>query len=68
MSASKVHGRFIDKLNLLSDDKLKDSRLKICDECHSKAMRLGEKFCNECNCFLKFKIALKEAKCPLEKW
>ena len=24
----------IDKFNLLSDDKLKDTRLKICDECH----------------------------------
>ena len=58
----------IDKFNLLSDDKLQDTRLKICDECHLKTMRLGERHCAECNCFLKYKVKLKKATCPLEKW
>ena len=58
----------IDKFNLLSDDKLKDTRLKICDEWHLKIMKVGERVCTECNCFLKYKTMFNKATCPLEKW
>ena len=60
--------KIIDKFNLLLSDEEKKSRMKICDACEFEIMKLGEKMCSKCSCFLKYKVMLKPTGCPIEKW
>ena len=58
----------IDKFGVFSTEEEQENRIAICDECHLKIMKVGERVCTECNCFLKYKTMFKKATCPLEKW
>lgn len=40
-------------------------RWNVCKEC-PELMLTGQ--CKQCGCFMKMKIKLKEATCPLQKW
>lgn len=41
-------------------------RYAICEQCPS--LTSTTKQCKECGCFMKMKVKLKEAVCPLGKW
>jgi len=42
------------------------SRYSICEQCPS-LLKLTHQ-CKECGCFMKMKVKLKQAVCPLGKW
>jgi hypothetical protein len=42
------------------------SRLGICEKCPSLLGLTHQ--CKECGCFMKIKVKLKKAECPLGKW
>ena len=42
------------------------NRWSICEECPRLLKATGQ--CKECGCFMKLKVKLKEAVCPIEKW
>lgn len=41
-------------------------RLNICNNCDRLIKVTAQ--CKECGCFMRMKVKLKEAKCPLNKW
>ncbi len=41
-------------------------RLKICDDCPSLSANKNK--CNECGCYLSYKVMLDSTKCPKQKW
>jgi hypothetical protein len=41
-------------------------RIKTCAECPSLIKSVT--ICRECNCFMKLKVKIPTAKCPLGKW
>ena len=41
-------------------------RMSVCEECPS-LLKLTHQ-CKECGCFMKLKVKLANAKCPLGKW
>jgi hypothetical protein len=41
-------------------------RLDICEECPSLLKMTHQ--CKECGCFMKLKVKLEKASCPLGKW
>lgn len=43
-----------------------NARLEICEACPS-LLKLTHQ-CKECGCFMKLKVKLAEATCPLGKW
>lgn len=47
-------------------EELAESRLKICQSC--KAFRPLTQTCKKCGCFMKMKVQLEKAYCPLDKW
>jgi Cu2+-containing amine oxidase len=49
-----------------STDEEAASRLGICEKCPSLLALTHQ--CKECGCFMKIKVKLKEAECPLGKW
>ena len=49
-----------------AEDKEKERRAEICATCPS--LNEKEYRCNECGCFLKWKIAMKTSTCPLNNW
>jgi hypothetical protein len=49
-----------------NDGLLSEQRFAICSECPSLIKKTSQ--CNECGCFMKIKVKLKEASCPLGKW
>jgi hypothetical protein len=58
-----------DMLNSNIEYSLKEeaaARMRICEECPS-LLRVTHQ-CKECGCFMKIKVKLKNAKCPLKKW
>lgn len=42
------------------------SRFAICETCPSLINQTKQ--CKECGCFMKLKVKLKQATCPLNKW
>ena len=49
-----------------SSDEEANLRLAICEVCPSLLKMTHQ--CKECGCFMKIKVKLKEAECPLGKW
>jgi hypothetical protein len=54
-----------DKQNRTSDD-IADKRMSICNDC-DRLIPITHQ-CKECGCFMKMKVKLKTATCPLGKW
>jgi hypothetical protein len=50
---------------VVSDEK-RAQRAQICSECPS--LDAENYRCNECGCFLKWKIVFSTSSCPLNKW
>jgi hypothetical protein len=68
-------GKFKPVLSGLVDKEIKEERRKICLECDEYMVKFkmiaSGKFtgmCGKCGCWLKPKTAIKDFKCPLEKW
>jgi len=49
-----------------SPEDLAQYRLEICKQC--KFFREHTQTCRKCGCFMKLKIKLEKAKCPIGKW
>ena len=62
----------IDSVPILSDKKLREERLDVCNECEymnvDKYMIKDIGTCGKCSCVIKLKIAVKSEKCPIGKW
>ena len=43
-----------------------EHRLRICSQCPELIKATSQ--CKQCGCFMKMKVKLKEASCPLLKW
>ena len=43
-----------------------EERLQICKSCEWYRAVISQ--CKKCGCIMKFKVRLKNGKCPLEKW
>jgi hypothetical protein len=54
----------INTTDYLADSKTKEERQAVCNGCDK--FKAG--FCTECYCIVATKTAVKDAKCPLEKW
>jgi hypothetical protein len=50
----------------LVDDKIKQERLDICNNCPNLVKATGQ--CKICFCFVKLKTSLKTEECPDKKW
>ena len=50
----------------LSGDDIASHRFSICETCPS--LLKATKQCKECGCFMKLKVKLLNAECPLKKW
>jgi hypothetical protein len=55
----------LNKANYI-DDESSNARLEICEVCPS-LLKLTHQ-CKECGCFMKLKVKLETATCPLGKW
>ena len=55
----------LNKANYI-DDESSNARLEICEVCPS-LLKLTHQ-CKECGCFMKLKVKLAAATCPLDKW
>jgi hypothetical protein len=55
----------LDKNNYTSEEEAA-SRHSVCEQCPS-LIKLTHQ-CKECGCFMKLKVKLKKAECPLGKW
>ena len=51
---------------LLSDEETLNNRMVICLDC--KSFNKESARCNLCGCFMKIKVRLESAKCPIGKW
>jgi hypothetical protein len=51
---------------LRADPKVGAARMTICEQCPQ--LIKGIKQCKECGCFMKVKVYLKDATCPLGRW
>jgi hypothetical protein len=49
-----------------SPEELMEARLEICKMCEFYKAKTNR--CGKCNCFMKLKTTLKDAKCPVGKW
>lgn len=49
-----------------ANEELAGTRWAICEECPRLLKTTSQ--CKECGCFMKIKVKLKEAVCPLQKW
>lgn len=49
-----------------SEDELKEERLKVCRGC--EFFKPASQKCRKCGCFMKLKVTLEYAKCPIGKW
>ena len=47
-------------------DEEASKRFSICEEC-PELIKITKQ-CKQCGCFMKMKVKLKEAKCPIGKW
>lgn len=48
------------------DEVEENARFAVCQECPELIKITNQ--CKQCGCFMKLKVKLKEAKCPLNKW
>ena len=48
------------------DNAEEGARFAVCQECPELIKTTNQ--CKQCGCFMKLKVKLKEAKCPLDKW
>lgn len=55
----------LNKANYI-DEESANARLEICEVCPS-LLKLTHQ-CKECGCFMKLKVKLATATCPLSKW
>ena len=55
----------LDKRNYTSEE-VSSTRLAMCEECPSLLKPTHQ--CKECGCFMKLKVKLEKAVCPLGKW
>jgi Family of unknown function (DUF6171) len=49
-----------------SSQELAAERIEICEKCPRLTPVTYQ--CKECGCFMKIKVKLQKAACPLEKW
>ena len=49
-----------------SADELREERLKVCRGCEYFKPKMER--CSKCGCFMKLKVTLEDAKCPIGKW
>ncbi len=49
-----------------SPEELMEARLEICKVCEFYKAKTNR--CGKCNCFMKLKTTLKDARCPVGKW
>ena len=49
-----------------ANEDLSEKRLSICEEC-PELIKLTSQ-CKKCGCFMKLKVKLQQATCPLGKW
>ena len=51
---------------VLSQEDLAKSRISICEKC--SLFDNSRNTCQSCGCFIKAKVKLQSAKCPIGKW
>lgn len=51
---------------VLSEDELKNERMKVCEACDH--FKRGLKQCDLCGCFMELKTKFIKAECPIGKW
>lgn len=51
---------------ILSDEEKMNARMTLCSDCKSFDTQAAR--CNLCGCFMKIKVRLEAAKCPIGKW
>lgn len=44
------------------------SRRKVCNKCESNKKIMGMHYCDQCGCFLRAKLRVKDEKCLMNKW
>ncbi len=49
-----------------ASEELSNERLEICTGCEWYKTTTNQ--CKKCGCFMKLKVVLKDAKCPIGKW
>jgi uncharacterized paraquat-inducible protein A len=49
-----------------SDNDVQSERLAICETC--EFFRHTSQTCKKCGCFMKLKVTLDNARCPMHKW
>lgn len=71
--ADKLKARYAETVDILSNpkfapDHIAEARLKICENCPELNKAIYQ--CKECGCFMKLKVKLTAAHCPLSepKW
>lgn len=62
--AKKLKQKIIDNVNAIQE--VRTFRLEICNNCPELISSTRQ--CKECGCFVDLKAALKNTKCPLDKW
>ena len=56
---------FVGVKKTLSSDKEANERWSVCLDCEHL---LKKKRCSQCGCYMKYKIHVAEAECPIGKW
>tara|TARA_B100000131_G_C17790480_1_gene481101 strand:+ start:4 stop:339 length:336 start_codon:yes stop_codon:yes gene_type:complete len=56
---------FVGGKKTLSSDKEANERWSVCLDCEHL---LKKKRCSQCGCYMKYKIHVAEAECPIGKW
>lgn len=51
-----------------SSDSLIKKRLRICEDCEFKKVKLKKDICSKCGCILSLKTKINSEKCPIGKW
>jgi hypothetical protein len=68
----RTTGKNVSPLDFLRADtdfapvEIQESRYSVCNDCDR--LTKTTKQCKECGCFMKLKVKLAEAVCPLGKW
>ena len=52
--------------NIFSLKEQAQERFNICKNCSELKLPLYQ--CNQCGCFMKIKVKIKNVSCPLQKW
>ena len=59
-------GDWLNPFSPRASDDLAEYRLKICQAC--EFFKKNGSRCKKCNCFMRAKTSLEQAKCPIGKW